>query len=131
MQADAKRRKLENGEEVTTPVYATQFSKEEIENEERRPKKKVALLMGYSGTGYSGMQLYVERLVQSYYRYIRIANMLAPGMISIRPSRAIFSQLLSPPVPFPKPTRKTPRSHHLFDAPEPTRECMRRAMWFH
>lgn len=39
------------------PIYATQFSKEEIDNEERRPKKKVALLMGYSGTGYSGMQL--------------------------------------------------------------------------
>ncbi|KAJ5447745.1 Pseudouridine synthase I TruA [Penicillium cf. griseofulvum] len=55
--AEAKRRKIENGEEVNLPIYATQFSKEEIDNEERRPKKKVALLMGYSGTGYSGMQL--------------------------------------------------------------------------
>ncbi|CAG7935669.1 unnamed protein product [Penicillium olsonii] len=56
-QAEAKRRKLENGEEASLPIYATQFSKEEIDGEERRPKKKVALLLGYSGTGYSGMQL--------------------------------------------------------------------------
>jgi tRNA pseudouridine38-40 synthase len=52
-----KRRKLDNGEEVVTPIYATEFSKEDIENEERRPKKKVAVLIGYSGTGYKGMQL--------------------------------------------------------------------------
>jgi tRNA pseudouridine38-40 synthase len=58
-QAENKRRKIENGEEVIAPIYATQFSKEEIANEERRPKKKVAILMGYSGTGYFGMQLYV------------------------------------------------------------------------
>ncbi|KAJ6180203.1 hypothetical protein N7519_010664 [Penicillium mononematosum] len=55
--AEVKRRKIENGEEVNLPIYATQFSKEEIDSEERRPEKKVALLMGYSGTGYSGMQL--------------------------------------------------------------------------
>ncbi|KAJ5473557.1 hypothetical protein N7475_003123 [Penicillium sp. IBT 31633x] len=55
--AEAKRRKIESGEKVDLPIYATQFSKEEIDGEERRPKKKVALLMGYSGTGYSGMQL--------------------------------------------------------------------------
>ncbi|KAL4879063.1 pseudouridine synthase [Aspergillus karnatakaensis] len=52
-----KRRKLDNGEEVATPVYATEFSKEDIDNEQRRPKKKVAVLIGYSGTGYKGMQL--------------------------------------------------------------------------
>ncbi|KAL5003430.1 pseudouridine synthase [Aspergillus recurvatus] len=52
-----KRRKLENGEEVVAPIYATEFSKEDIENEQRRPKKKVAVLIGYSGTGYKGMQL--------------------------------------------------------------------------
>ncbi|CEJ60993.1 Putative tRNA pseudouridine synthase 1 [Penicillium brasilianum] len=53
----AKRRKIENGEQVTNPIYATEFSKEEIDNEERRPKKKVAVMIGYSGTGYYGMQL--------------------------------------------------------------------------
>ena len=58
-QAEAKRRKIENGEEIKAPIYATEFSKEEIANEERRPKKKVAVLLGYSGTGYYGMQLYV------------------------------------------------------------------------
>lgn len=57
-QTETKRRKVENGE-VEAPVYATEFSKEEIENEERRPKKKCAVLLGYSGTGYHGMQLYV------------------------------------------------------------------------
>ncbi|KAJ6134435.1 TRNA pseudouridine synthase [Penicillium sp. IBT 18751x] len=56
-QAEAKRRKIENGEEVKAPIYATEFTAEEIANEERRPKKKVALMMGYSGTGYYGMQL--------------------------------------------------------------------------
>ena len=39
------------------PVYATQFSKDDIAAEERRPKKKVAVMIGYSGTGYRGMQL--------------------------------------------------------------------------
>ncbi|KAE8352986.1 pseudouridine synthase [Aspergillus coremiiformis] len=54
---ETKRRKIENGEEVKAPIYATQFSQEDIENEQRRPKKKVAVLLGYSGTGYKGMQL--------------------------------------------------------------------------
>lgn len=52
-----KKRKLEQGEEITTPIYATNFSQEEIENEQRRPKKKAAVMLGYSGTGYHGMQL--------------------------------------------------------------------------
>ncbi|RAL02290.1 pseudouridine synthase PUS2 [Aspergillus ibericus CBS 121593] len=56
-QQETKRRKIESGEEVKAPVYATEFSKEDIENEQRRPKKKVAVLLGYSGTGYKGMQL--------------------------------------------------------------------------
>jgi tRNA pseudouridine38-40 synthase len=34
-----------------------QYSKEEIDAEERRPKRKVAVLIGYSGTGYKGMQI--------------------------------------------------------------------------
>ncbi|CAK4032276.1 tRNA pseudouridine synthase 1 [Lecanosticta acicola] len=33
------------------------FSKEEIDAEERQPKRKVAVLIGYSGTGYKGMQI--------------------------------------------------------------------------
>lgn len=58
-QEETKRRKIENGEEVVAPIYATQFSAEEIANEERRPKKKAAVLIGYSGSGYHGMQLFV------------------------------------------------------------------------
>jgi len=48
---------LNDGESATLPVYATQFDAEDIAAEERRPKKKVAVLIGYSGTGYKGMQL--------------------------------------------------------------------------
>lgn len=33
------------------------FSKEEIDAEQRRPKHKVAVMIGYSGTGYKGMQI--------------------------------------------------------------------------
>ncbi|CAK7230663.1 tRNA pseudouridine synthase 1 [Sporothrix bragantina] len=33
------------------------FSAEEIAAEERRPKRKVAVLIGYAGTGYHGMQI--------------------------------------------------------------------------
>jgi len=32
------------------------FTKEEIEAEDKKPKRKVAVLIGYSGTGYKGMQ---------------------------------------------------------------------------
>ncbi|CAL8581024.1 tRNA pseudouridine synthase 1, variant 2 [Xanthoria parietina] len=51
-----KRRKVDGGE-ANLPVYATSFSKEEIEAEGRKPKKKVAVMLGYSGSGYKGMQL--------------------------------------------------------------------------
>ncbi|KAK5950206.1 tRNA pseudouridine synthase 1 [Knufia fluminis] len=53
----SKRQKLNDGEAAPLPVYATQFDAESIAAEERRPKKKVAVLIGYSGTGYKGMQL--------------------------------------------------------------------------
>ena len=39
------------------PVYATKFTEEELKDEQRKPKKKVAVLIGYAGTGYRGMQL--------------------------------------------------------------------------
>ncbi|KAI9827933.1 MAG: hypothetical protein M1819_006876 [Sarea resinae] len=52
----AKRQKVESGE-GTSEGPAPAFSQEEIANEERRPKRKVAVLIGYSGSGYKGMQL--------------------------------------------------------------------------
>ncbi|TVY34939.1 tRNA pseudouridine synthase [Lachnellula subtilissima] len=36
---------------------STQFSKEEIEADGRKPKRKVAVLIGYAGSGYKGMQI--------------------------------------------------------------------------
>ncbi|KAM3073629.1 tRNA pseudouridine synthase 1 [Clarireedia jacksonii] len=51
-----KRQKIMN-EETGPTVFSTEFSKEEIENEERRPKRKVAVMIGYAGTGYKGLQI--------------------------------------------------------------------------
>ncbi|CRK22014.1 hypothetical protein BN1723_012533, partial [Verticillium longisporum] len=65
----AKRRKLdENGNTVDAdneteeavvvdPRKANPFSTTEIAAEERRPKRKVAVMVGYSGTGYYGLQI--------------------------------------------------------------------------
>lgn len=132
-QAENKRRKIENGEEVTAPIYATQFSKEEIANEERRPKKKVAILMGYSGTGYFGMQLYVFCATRdlphtSIYCNTDISLL---GTRTKKPSKETCSPLWSPPVPFPKPTPRIPRSRHLFAVLELIRVCTLLEMWYH
>ncbi|MCJ1223399.1 tRNA pseudouridine synthase 1 [Toensbergia leucococca] len=55
-QQDSKRRKI-NGDKEEVPIYAVEFSKEEIEQEGRKPKRKVAVMIGYSGSGYKGMQV--------------------------------------------------------------------------
>lgn len=55
-QENAKRRKLD-GDERAPPIYVTKFSKEEIEADGRKPKKKAAMMIGYSGSGYKGMQI--------------------------------------------------------------------------
>jgi len=59
-----KRQRLENGDDEQLPIYAKKFSEEAIKAEGRRPKKKVAVLIGYSGTGYKGMQLSVSLCVE-------------------------------------------------------------------
>jgi tRNA pseudouridine38-40 synthase len=43
----------ENGEGASNSL----FTKEEIEAEDRKPKRKVAVMIGYAGTGYKGMQI--------------------------------------------------------------------------
>ncbi|KAF2171704.1 hypothetical protein M409DRAFT_63318 [Zasmidium cellare ATCC 36951] len=50
---EAQERRLREG----AAGQGIQFSKEEIDAEERKPKRKVAVLIGYSGTGYKGMQI--------------------------------------------------------------------------
>ncbi len=62
-----KRQKLGNngsaaGSEETGPQekashMGVRFSAEEIEAEGRKPKRKVAVMIGYAGTGYHGMQI--------------------------------------------------------------------------
>ncbi|KAK7914909.1 hypothetical protein PG985_012612 [Apiospora marii] len=70
---DSKRRKVgEDGASLATagegseptesardkPSYMSiPFTEEEIAAEERRPKRKVAVMIGYAGTGYHGMQI--------------------------------------------------------------------------
>lgn len=39
------------------PALPPAFPANEVEAEERRPKRKVAVMLGYSGTGYKGMQI--------------------------------------------------------------------------
>ncbi|KAF2763414.1 tRNA pseudouridine synthase [Pseudovirgaria hyperparasitica] len=47
------------------PMLPGPFSAEEIAAEERKPKRKVAVLVGYSGTGYRGMQIsHSERTIE-------------------------------------------------------------------
>lgn len=58
---DRKRRKVEpdgDGGAKPRPSYMSiQFPEAEIAAEERRPKRKVAVLVGYAGTGYHGLQM--------------------------------------------------------------------------
>jgi tRNA pseudouridine38-40 synthase len=50
------RAKREKGGE-DTPIAGIQYTKEEIEADARKPKKKVAVMIGYAGSGYKGMQI--------------------------------------------------------------------------
>ncbi|GJN69205.1 tRNA pseudouridine synthase 1 [Purpureocillium lilacinum] len=52
-----KRRKTNSQGDLIDSEAKNPFSKEEIAAEERRPKRKVAVMIGYSGTGYKGMQV--------------------------------------------------------------------------
>ncbi|KAI8628735.1 pseudouridine synthase [Xylariaceae sp. FL1651] len=58
---DHKRRRVDQNGEGNTgsePSYMSiQFPEAEIAAEERRPKRKVAVLIGYAGTGYHGLQI--------------------------------------------------------------------------
>ncbi|KAJ8119259.1 hypothetical protein ONZ43_g3756 [Nemania bipapillata] len=58
---DRKRRKFDSkpdGSGKPEPSYMSiQFPEAEIAAEERRPKRKVAVLIGYAGTGYHGLQI--------------------------------------------------------------------------
>ncbi|KAI0393991.1 pseudouridine synthase [Xylariaceae sp. FL0594] len=57
---DRKRRKFNpngDGSKPASSYMSIQFPEEEIAAEERRPKKKVAVLIGYAGTGYHGLQI--------------------------------------------------------------------------
>lgn len=59
----SKRQRVDKGE-AELPIYATKFSEDVLAGEERRPKKKVAVMIGYAGTGYRGMQLSVESVLR-------------------------------------------------------------------
>ncbi|KAI1637175.1 pseudouridine synthase [Biscogniauxia mediterranea] len=74
---ERKRRKVEeNGE----PSYMSiKFSEAEIAAEERKPKRKVAVFIGYSGTGYHGLQInHKEKTIEGDI----FAALVAAGAIS-------------------------------------------------
>ncbi|KAH6624028.1 pseudouridine synthase [Chaetomium sp. MPI-SDFR-AT-0129] len=54
---DAKRRKVIEEDNKGNSFMSIAFTPEEIAAEERRPKRKVAVLIGYAGTGYHGIQI--------------------------------------------------------------------------
>ncbi|KAF2652180.1 pseudouridine synthase [Lophiostoma macrostomum CBS 122681] len=53
----AKRKQKEGEGENASSALPSAFPQEEVDAEERRPKRKVAVMLGYSGTGYKGMQI--------------------------------------------------------------------------
>ncbi|KAF1834899.1 pseudouridine synthase [Decorospora gaudefroyi] len=53
----AKIKEQEEKGENDRPALPAAFPADEVEAEERRPKRKVAVMIGYSGTGYKGMQI--------------------------------------------------------------------------
>ncbi|PSN74076.1 pseudouridine synthase [Corynespora cassiicola Philippines] len=56
-EAQQAKMKEKNDRAEHAPALPAAFSAEEIAAEDRRPKRKVAVLLGYSGTGYKGMQI--------------------------------------------------------------------------
>ncbi|EAQ91692.1 hypothetical protein CHGG_03627 [Chaetomium globosum CBS 148.51] len=54
---EAKRRKVIDEDNQGKSYMSIAFTPEEIAAEERRPKRKVAVLIGYAGTGYHGIQI--------------------------------------------------------------------------
>ncbi|KAI0018969.1 pseudouridine synthase [Xylariomycetidae sp. FL0641] len=54
---DRKRQKVNEGGEAESSYMSIQFPEAEIAAEERRPKRKAAVLIGYAGTGYHGLQI--------------------------------------------------------------------------
>jgi len=55
---------IENGVPLSSHLPPA-FTKEEIEAEDKKPKRKVAVLIGYSGTGYKGMQIdYKQKTIE-------------------------------------------------------------------
>ncbi|KAF1997108.1 pseudouridine synthase [Amniculicola lignicola CBS 123094] len=53
----SKRKEQDQKGDQEDSILPSAFPKEELEAEERRPKRKVAVMIGYSGTGYKGMQI--------------------------------------------------------------------------
>ncbi|KAL1838174.1 hypothetical protein VTJ49DRAFT_2976 [Mycothermus thermophilus] len=54
---DAKRRRVIDNNHDGHSYMSIPFTPEEIAAEERRPKRKVAVMIGYAGTGYHGIQI--------------------------------------------------------------------------
>lgn len=61
---DKRRKVIEDGGDGTS-FASLPFSAEEIAAEDRRPKRKVAVMIGYAGTGYHGIQInHTEKTIE-------------------------------------------------------------------
>ena len=114
-----KRRKL-NIPDVKESTLPKPFSEEEIAAEERKPKHKVAVMIGYAGSGYKGMQMWVRLTVDGDCQHSD-----DPVVIGVRrPSKVTYSMLSSKLVQSPKPTPTIPRNHLSSAAQERTKVSM-------
>ncbi|KAH7063750.1 pseudouridine synthase [Paraphoma chrysanthemicola] len=52
-----RNKEQEHKGENDKPALPSAFPADEVDAEERKPKRKVAVMIGYSGTGYKGMQI--------------------------------------------------------------------------
>ena len=124
---EMKRQRLERGDDEQLPIYAKKFSEEAIKAEGRRPKKKVAVLIGYAGTGYRGMQLSVSLAWSSRLAMLYDSNNIT-GRTTRKPLKATFSRLLSLLAQSPRRMRMTRRNRPSFDVRGLTRASMRLEM---
>ncbi|TKA71859.1 hypothetical protein B0A49_03578, partial [Cryomyces minteri] len=82
----AEQAKRRDGGDDENSVLPAAFSRDEIAAEDRRPKKKVAVMIGYSGSGYKGMQIEGEKGDRVLLDQLR-ARAVAEKQSTLKPSR--------------------------------------------
>lgn len=102
----AKRQRIDD-EHGRSSVLPAPFSQDEIAAEERKPKHKVAVMIGYSGTGYRGMQMCVDAIEREIQCGFADAHLETTTKRRLKATYSLPSLQL---VPSPKPTPTIPRN---------------------